>query len=660
MPVNPLALFLVLPTLLMGSLTVYAWSRRSTPGAYLFFWFLLAVTIYTFGYMLELASSTLPQIFFWVNVEYLGIAAIPPLWLALVITYAGKEKWLNFRHVAVLFIIPLITLALNWTSWWQPYYYSKLWLVGGAYPLLGFTRGPWYWVQQAYTFTAIFGGTLYLMLRWRHASAVYRNQARAMMVGALGPLVAWIIYLSMPGSGLRIDWTPFAFTFAGAVAAWGMFRYRLLELTPIASDTLLEELEDGIITLDPQQVIVDINPAARRIFRLEEKDPIGQPLEAVTAGMPGVAELCRAASRMQIEVRSGSTWLELTSTLLYDGRRRLLGRLLLARDITRMKTSEEELRQSMLRLEKLNELSRTLGSSLELERILQSAVEQAGGLMEAESCQFYQLSGQKLTFAYGHPAGASHLLAGTQPREWQARVRQALETKQTQLAAAGQQVAFVPLVQSEKKLGVLTFSLPPGRSFSQDELLLAESVGRQVAVALENARLFREVQLLAQTDSLTGVDSRSHLFTLAEHEFNYARRYNTEVALIMLDIDHFKEVNDTFGHSWGDVVLKQIAGVLRKTLRKVDRVGRYGGEEFIILLPATGLEETCPVAERIRQQIEALRIETEQGDIQVTVSLGAVEVDLKKDKDVEDLVRRADTALYAAKKAGRNRVVCMQ
>jgi diguanylate cyclase (GGDEF)-like protein len=106
------------------------------------------------------------------------------------------------------------------------------------------------------------------------------------------------------------------------------------------------------------------------------------------------------------------------------------------------------------------------------------------------------------------------------------------------------------------------------------------------------------------------------------------------------------------------VVLKQTAGVLRKTLRKVDRVGHYGGEEFTILLPATGLEKTCPAAGRISQQIEALRIQTEQGDMQVTVSLGAVEMDAQ-DENVDDLIRRADTALYAAKKAGRNRVVCM-
>jgi diguanylate cyclase (GGDEF)-like protein len=296
---------------------------------------------------------------------------------------------------------------------------------------------------------------------------------------------------------------------------------------------------------------------------------------------------------------------------------------------------------------------------LELERILQSAVEQASGLLEAESCQFYQLAGQKLEFAYGHPAGAPRLLAGTQPREWQARLRQALETKQTQLVTAGRQVAFIPLVQGERRLGVLIFALAQGRTFSPDELLLAELVGRQAAAALENARLFREVQLLAQTDALTGVDSRRHFFALAEHEFNYARRYNTSVSLIMLDIDHFKQVNDTFGHTWGDVVLKQIAGVLRKSLRKVDRIGRYGGEEFTILLPATGLDKVCPAAERLRQQIEALRIQTEQGDIQVTVSMGAVEMDAHKDENVDELIRRADTALYAAKRAGRNRVVCM-
>jgi diguanylate cyclase (GGDEF)-like protein len=148
------------------------------------------------------------------------------------------------------------------------------------------------------------------------------------------------------------------------------------------------------------------------------------------------------------------------------------------------------------------------------------------------------------------------------------------------------------------------------------------------------------------------------LFKCAEREFNVALRYQRPLSVIMFDIDHFKAVNDTFGHAVGDQILKQVADIASVELRNADVIGRYGGEEFVVVLPMTNVQQACLVAERIRVGVEALRVPTEKGDAKVTLSIGIVEMTGDEQSDsIENLTRRADEAMYAAKQEGRNRIV---
>jgi diguanylate cyclase (GGDEF)-like protein len=173
----------------------------------------------------------------------------------------------------------------------------------------------------------------------------------------------------------------------------------------------------------------------------------------------------------------------------------------------------------------------------------------------------------------------------------------------------------------------------------------------------------RELQLvlareqnLARTDPLTGASNRLRLFEFAEHEFQVAARYQRPLAIIMFDIDHFKQVNDTFGHAAGDQALMLIARAAQTKLRAPDVLARYGGEEFVALLPATDAAHAGIVAERIRECIAALAVETEKGDARMTVSIGVASV-LPGDASIDMVIQRVDEAMYAAKQAGRNRVV---
>jgi diguanylate cyclase (GGDEF)-like protein/PAS domain S-box-containing protein len=192
----------------------------------------------------------------------------------------------------------------------------------------------------------------------------------------------------------------------------------------------------------------------------------------------------------------------------------------------------------------------------------------------------------------------------------------------------------------------------------------AEAELRQAKEALEVThkeleQAFAREQQLARIDTLTGVNNRRHLFELAEHEFNVATRYGSPLSVLMFDIDNFKLINDGFGHAIGDRALQYITQLVKTQLRSVDVVGRYGGDEFIILIPQTNAQDAHVVGERIRASIAAMRMETDKGPLTLTISIGIAPMahTSPKSDSVEGLFLRADQALYAAKQAGRNRTV---
>jgi diguanylate cyclase (GGDEF)-like protein len=169
--------------------------------------------------------------------------------------------------------------------------------------------------------------------------------------------------------------------------------------------------------------------------------------------------------------------------------------------------------------------------------------------------------------------------------------------------------------------------------------------------------LLRQLYDASVTDALTGAHNREHFDTQLRSELSYARRHGTDVSLVIFDADHFKKVNDTYGHQVGDAVLVQIANVVRGTVRSEDVFARYGGEEFALVLRGIDSIGAGAVAERLRERIAGLKIATDRGPIAVTVSAGCASLSTTEEKTPEGLIAAADRRLYAAKHAGRNRVV---
>jgi len=215
-----------------------------------------------------------------------------------------------------------------------------------------------------------------------------------------------------------------------------------------------------------------------------------------------------------------------------------------------------------------------------------------------------------------------------------------------------------PLKIEQKIIGVMTIEEKDGdESFSESDLEFLSLIAAETGIAIEKARLYEKMEQMSVTDGLTGIANRRYFDTRLREEMLKAKRYNLPLSVIMLDIDHFKNFNDTYGHLIGDEILKHLATLLKGNVRETDIVARYGGEEFAVICPDCDTDRAAALAERLRDIVEKEEIHgsREYPSLHITISLGIG--NLPEDASTEEaLVKAADEALYHAKQHGRNRV----
>ncbi|MDZ7759491.1 MAG: sensor domain-containing diguanylate cyclase [Desulfovermiculus sp.] len=212
-------------------------------------------------------------------------------------------------------------------------------------------------------------------------------------------------------------------------------------------------------------------------------------------------------------------------------------------------------------------------------------------------------------------------------------------------------IMFAPLVVDEKTVGIIGLANKPG-GFDNQDAELARAFGDLAALSLRNARTLEELQRLSRTDTLTGCFNRRKFLECLDYECKQVERLHNSMTLIMFDIDHFKRINDTYGHEAGDLVLQSLAAIVSAQLREVDILCRWGGEEFLILAPDTDAQNAQVMVERIRKTV-AEHVFSQ--DVEITVSFGLVQYK-KGEESLDDLINRADQCMYLAKEKGRNRV----
>jgi len=331
----------------------------------------------------------------------------------------------------------------------------------------------------------------------------------------------------------------------------------------------------------------------------------------------------------------------------------------------------DDVAQTLVREQRLNEISQIISSSLDLDAVLQTILKLTTQLVNADIAALALISadGQRMEYNYTYnlPAALKRkVLPVGEGTCWEVAL------KTTSIMTADYQdypsaleewkdigvraYLGVPLVAGDETLGTLSlFRMSHERPFNDRDRFLAEMVARQAGVAIQNARRYEEAKHLATHDSLTGLYTRHHFFELAAHEYERARRYQRPLSIIYLDLDGLKQINDEYGHQCGDRALQVLAKICQTALRQVDLIGRYGGDEFVILLPETNLIKAVAAAQRLRDHANQAVVQDHQGPIRISVSLGVatLEDDIE---DLEQMVDRADQAQYQAKEAGKNQV----
>jgi diguanylate cyclase (GGDEF)-like protein len=227
----------------------------------------------------------------------------------------------------------------------------------------------------------------------------------------------------------------------------------------------------------------------------------------------------------------------------------------------------------------------------------------------------------------------------------------------TPMAGFGSLLILPLMIKQEEPIGTLIVAGRVPGLFSKERQNILEVIGAQIATKIDLGRAHEKVYQLATTDGLTGLANHRTFQSALTNMTDRAHRMGSQIALLLCDIDHFKKVNDTYGHPFGDEALRAVAKVLRDSVRTIDLAARYGGEEFTIILENTGCKGALLLAERIRSQIETLRLCCGTTPVPLTMSLG-IAIFPEHSSDTTSLIAKADQALYAAKENGRNQVLC--
>jgi diguanylate cyclase (GGDEF)-like protein/PAS domain S-box-containing protein len=475
--------------------------------------------------------------------------------------------------------------------------------------------------------------------------------------------------------------------------------------------TLFDGMMDGIYRSTHEGKFLDVNPAMVKMFGYssrEEMLAVDIKKELYFAPEERGSHLLDTGQE-EIDVyrmrrKDGSEiWVEDHGYYVHDEQGEILYHEGMLRDVTERKSTEEMLAKRARQLATVTDVSAAISANLEQGQLLQSVVNLSKDRFELYHAHIYLLNeaGNTLLLTVGAGEVGRQMvleewrISLTQERSLVARaarerigviandIRQDAGFLPHPLLPDTRSEMAVPIIISDSLFGVLDVQANDANHFTEEDVRIMTTLAEQIAVAVQNARLFSErrqaedelrrakeslevvnmelrfafehEQHMARTDTLTRINNRRNLFELAGHEFEVAKRYQQPLSIIMFDLDHFKQINDTYGHSIGDKMLERVAQVTHAQLRDVDIIARYGGEEFVIVLPVTNAQKAFLLAKRILENVSAIRLHTEHGSASITLSIGIAEtIHEPQDESVENVIRRADEAMYAAKKAGRN------
>jgi len=311
-------------------------SQEATPLALT----LLLVSIWLAAYSLGLTSVDVETKLIWSKIEYIGITLMPLSLVTFAFFYSRNEKWSSPKRLALLAIIPLVTLILAWTNESHELIWRNIRIVDdNSITLMDKTYGPWFWIQGTYIYLLLLTSSI-LTVKTAFASS-HKKLAVAVTAGVLAPWICNVLYLFHVAPMPYLDLTPYAFAFTCVMLVLMLFRYKLLDILPIARSSIIDHMNDGLIILDAQDVIVDLNPVAQKVLGLSKLQAITKPLSQTT-----LSHTEQALTEIVIEANGKKQYFDIVNTPLSDSKGIFCGKVLLLRDITAHRKMESQLKLS--------------------------------------------------------------------------------------------------------------------------------------------------------------------------------------------------------------------------------------------------------------------------------------------------------------------------
>ncbi len=647
--ITPIVISCFISTVVLAINTSIAWRHRQERSGYYFSLFTASLAFWGVMVTLGYAAKPLSLKIFFAVLDAWGYRTAEAFLLLFALCFAGYEhiaekKWM--KAIAVLHVLSHALLAS--TNQWHGLIWKDF--IPQANNVVLFVHGP------AFALTVITGYshalicmTLFVIASFR-GSNIIKRQARLLITAFLIHIFLNVAYnidlFDVPG----VDWTSSTSAFTNVFVLWALSGQKLLDIVPIARNKLINNLSDGLIALDMKNRIIDINHSAAEILGSTENALLGKKLGDVFPRSG--AELVEAPEKevkFELNIDDQRYYDALLSPVHDEWPKGQIGRMIILRDITERKQTELRL----LQLHKAVEQSPVSVLITNLQ-----------GNIEYVNPHFTKLTGYGLDEVIGKnprmvQSGNTSLEAYEEMwntvrsgKVWRGEVWNKKKNGDPYCEVE----IIAPVIDNDGTIVNYIAIKEDVTAQKESEVKLREAYDKLEEQMSEIQALQSDLREQAIRDPLTKLHNRHYLKETLNRELSRAMRERYPVSFLLLDIDHFKHVNDTYGHAAGDFVLRDLADHLAEFTRTGDIVCRYGGEEFLVAFPNTKEQDAFLIADRLRVSIQNAPIYVDRHVISITVSAGISEFPTHGQYEAL-ILESADKALYHAKYNGRNQVV---